>query len=151
MWKLVNKRVYARQDPENYQSLIWRLGRAIAESLKGNRRQRAEEAGAEVEELLGSDPPLQREAWHRIKGWYQAAVNRDPPSARVTLERITAERVELYSYVSLLGSNIVETTGLQWAGHTVDTMDADCQAPSLSVKIYLYEIDKLGNYKSIFP
>ena len=32
-----------------------------------DRKRRAEEAGAEVEELLGSDPPLHREAWHRIK------------------------------------------------------------------------------------
>ena len=32
---LVYKIVSARRDPARYQSLIWRLGRAIAESLKG--------------------------------------------------------------------------------------------------------------------
>ena len=45
----------------------------------------------------------------------------------------------------------VETTGFHGAVHAVDTIDAIIQAPSLSVKIYLDEIDKLGNYESIFP
>ena len=44
-----------RQDIATYESLIQRLGRAIAASLKGDRRGRAEEAGAEVETLIGSD------------------------------------------------------------------------------------------------
>ena len=63
--------------------------------LKGYRRRRAEEAGKEVERFLGSDPPLHREAWHWMKGWYRAAVDRAPPPARVTFERITADRVDL--------------------------------------------------------
>ena len=45
----------------------------------------------------------------------------------------------------------VETTGLNGAGHAVETMDAISQALSLPVKIYLDEIDKLGNYEYIFP
>ena len=56
-------------------------------------------SGKEVEKLLGLDPPHHREAWHRLEGWYQAAVNRDPPPAGVNLDWITAERVDLYSYV----------------------------------------------------
>ena len=78
------------------------------------RRRRAEEAGAEVEALVGEDPPLHREAWHRIKGLYKAAVDHAPPPARVTLKRITAERVELYIYVPPPGKNIpisVQTSG----------------------------------------
>ena len=55
---------------------------------------------------MGADPPLIQEAWHCIKGWYKAAVNRAPPPARVTLERITAERVALYSYIPPPGKNI---------------------------------------------
>ena len=81
------------------QSLIWSLCCAIEASLKGDRRRQTEEAVAEVEALLGSDPPLHREDWHQIKGWYQAAFNRYPPPAWVTLNRITAEWLELYSYV----------------------------------------------------
>ena len=56
--------------------------------------------------MLGSYPHLHREAWHQIKGWYKAAFDRAPPPAWVTLERITAERVELYSYVPPPGRNI---------------------------------------------
>ena len=68
----------------------------IMASLRDDKQQRSEEAGSEVEVLLGSDPPLHRETWHRIKGWYQAAVDRDPPPAWVTLEWITEGQVELY-------------------------------------------------------
>ena len=46
---------------------------------------------------------------------------------------------------------LVETTGLHGAGHTVETMAAINQVPPLPVKIYLDEIDKLGNYESILP
>ena len=56
--------------------------------------------------MLGADPPLHWKACHRIKGCHKAVVNCDPPPAQVTLERITAERVELYSYVSPPGTNI---------------------------------------------
>ena len=73
--------------------------------MKGDMRQPVEETGVEVEKLLGSDPPLHWEAWHRLKGRYQAAVNRAPPPARVTLELITVEWVELYSYVPPRGEN----------------------------------------------
>ena len=65
-----------------------------------------EEAGEEIERLLGVDPPLHKEAWHRMKGWYKAAVKCAPPPARVTLKRITAEHVDLYSHVPPLGENI---------------------------------------------
>ena len=74
--------------------------------MKGDRRRRSEEEGAEGETLLGLDPPLHREAWHQLKGWYRDAVNCALPSARVTLEQITAEREDLYSYVLPLGANI---------------------------------------------
>ena len=56
--------------------------------------------------LVGADPPLIQEAWHRIQGWYKAAVNHDLPPAQVTLERITAERVALYIRVPPPGNNI---------------------------------------------
>ena len=105
-WRLVDERVYARQDPAKDQSLIRRLGRAVAEILKSYRQHRAEKAGEEVEALLGLDPPLHREAWKWIKGWYQAAVGRAPPPAWVTLEQITVDRLELYSYVLPPGADI---------------------------------------------
>ena len=83
-----------------------RMGLAIAESLKGDRRRQVEESGKEVETLLGFDSPLHREYWHQLKGWYWAAVDRSLPPARVTFERITAEWVDFYNYVPPLGANI---------------------------------------------
>ena len=64
-----------------------------------------EDAGKDVEAILGEDPPNAKETWRRMKGWYRAAANRGPPPARATLERITAERVKLYSQVPSPGDN----------------------------------------------
>ena len=62
-----------------------------------------------MEALLGEDPPNAKYVWRRMKGWYRAAANRGPPPARDTFERITAERVELYSQVPSPGDNIPVT------------------------------------------
>ena len=82
---------------------IRRLGRAIWASLQGDRKRRVDTAGQDVETLLGEDPPNPKEAWIRLKGWYKAAFNRALPPARAMIEWITAERVDLYSYVPSLG------------------------------------------------
>ena len=41
-----------------------------------------------------------------MKGWYKAEVDRAPPPAQVTLDRITAECVDLYLQVQPPGENI---------------------------------------------
>ena len=41
-----------------------------------------------------------------MRGWYQEAANHAPPPAQVTLERITAERDELYRAVPPPGETI---------------------------------------------
>ena len=105
-WRLVNERVSSRRDPRYGQAFKRKLGRAVKASLAAYQKQRAEEAGAEVEALVKAEPPLIQEAWYRIQGWYKAAVDRAPPPSRVTLKRITAERVALYSCVPPLGENI---------------------------------------------
>ena len=60
MWKLVDERVYAHRDPAKGQTITRRLGCAIKASLTTDRRRQAEEAGAEVEALVGADrgPPF---------------------------------------------------------------------------------------------
>ena len=68
IWRLVDKRVFACQDPRRGHALKRRLGRAIKASLAADQKSRADEAGAEVEALVGADPPLIQEAWHRIQG-----------------------------------------------------------------------------------
>ena len=56
-WRLVDKRVSACRDPAKGQTIIRRLVCSIMEILTADRRWRAEEAGAEVEALVGEDPP----------------------------------------------------------------------------------------------
>ena len=81
MRRLVYERVSARRYPAKDQTLIRRLGRTIKASVMTDRRRQVEKVGAEVEELVGEDPPLIQEAWHRIKGWYKDAVGHAPPPA----------------------------------------------------------------------
>ena len=58
-----------------------------------------------TERLLNGDPLLPREAWRRMQGWYISAVDHSPSPAQITLEWITAERVELYRAITPLGEN----------------------------------------------
>ena len=44
-WRIADERVSARRDLAKYQTLIWRLGRAIRTSLKTDRIRQAEEGG----------------------------------------------------------------------------------------------------------
>ena len=76
-----------------------------------------------MEALLGADPEIPREAWQQLKGWYKATVERVPPPARATLERITAERVDLYSYVPYPGTNIPVTVSPVPVDDSVHTED----------------------------
>ena len=62
MWILVDERVSARRYPAKGQAIKIRLGRAIKVSLAADRRRRTDEAGSEVEALVGADPPLIQEA-----------------------------------------------------------------------------------------
>ena len=94
-WRLVNKRVSMVREPGRDQQRLRRLGRAIRVYLKADRQQWVTTSGEEVESLLTRDPPLPREDWMRMWGWYQEAVDHAPPPARVTLERITAESKKL--------------------------------------------------------
>ena len=60
-----------------------------------------------MEALLGVYPPMPQEVWQRLKVWYKSVVDGAPPPARATLERITAERFDLYSYMPSPGTNIL--------------------------------------------
>ena len=102
---------------------IRRLGRAIRASLQGGRKRRVETAGQKVETLLEEDPLNPKEAWRRLKGWYKSTVNRSPPPARATLERVTAERVDLYNYVPSPGENIPVTVAPAEVDDSVHTED----------------------------
>ena len=53
-------------------------------------------AGEEVEALIASDPALVKEACIWLRGWYFKAEERPPPPTRVTIARMTEDRVEIY-------------------------------------------------------
>ena len=54
----------------------------------------------------GSGLPLHKEYWRWIKGLYKVTFNCTPPPAWVTLERITADRIDLYLQVPPPGGGI---------------------------------------------
>ena len=125
-WRLVDERVSMIRVTSRDQALIQRLGRAINAILKRNRRRRTEEAGEDIEKLLGVEPPLHKESWHQMKGWYKAVVNHVPPSDWVTLERLTEECVDIYRHVSPPGENIpvsVETFQVEESVPTKDEIE----------------------------
>ena len=64
-WRLANKRVSAKGGTR-VQARLRRPGRAFRACLKGDRKWRVEDAGKDVEALLGGDPPNAKEAWWRI-------------------------------------------------------------------------------------
>ena len=106
-WILVDKRVCTHQYPRYGQAFKRQLGRAVKKSLAADWKRRADKAGAEVEALVKADPPLIQEAWCHIQGWYKAAVDCAPTAARVTIKRITTERVAMCSRVPPPGENML--------------------------------------------
>ena len=66
-WRLADERVSARRGTK-VRARLRRLDRAVRASPKGDRRRRVEDAGKDVEALLGEDPPNTKEAWRRMKG-----------------------------------------------------------------------------------
>ena len=126
-WRLTDERVSAKRGTR-VRARLQRLGRAFRASLKGYRKRRVEAAGKDVEALLGGDPPNAKEAWRRMKRWYKAAVNRAPPPARDTLERITVERVELYSHMTTPGDNIPVTVTPSEIDESVPTEEKIAEA-----------------------
>ena len=65
-------------------------------------------------------------------GWYKAAVDRPPPSARVALANMTAEREDLYRHIPppgepipvgdlplLVNDDIPEDEEIAWAVHMI--------------------------------
>ena len=59
-----------------------------------------------MESLFTSSIPLIREAWIYMWLWYKYAVNRPPPTSRVTINHMIEDRVELYRHVPSPGQSI---------------------------------------------
>ena len=59
-----------------------------------------------MKDLLTSEPPLHKEAWYHMKGWYNFAASRVSLPVQLNIERITAERVTLHHHIPPMGDNI---------------------------------------------
>ena len=94
-WAAIDTRVTVSQEGD--QQTVRELIQQIHEGLSKDRKRRVEEAGRTIDSLLASDPPLVREAWVRMEGWQRYTSNRPQPPARISLDTLTAERVELYT------------------------------------------------------
>ena len=75
------------------------LACAIKLAFQGGRCRQAAKAGSAVESLLASYPPIIREAWIWMRGWYKEAIVHPQPQAIVVLATTTAEMEELYQNV----------------------------------------------------
>ena len=82
--------------------------------------------------MMKSDPTLIQEAWHRLQGWYKAAVDRAPASS--VLLRLSCARLSLISFPNLRlsaflyrGSLRVETLSLM-SRHVSADIQAFCLA-----------------------
>ena len=103
-WSLINTRIEACRRKD--QRISWSLSRAIKAGIQEDRRRRAAESGSVAESLFASNPPLNREAWIQMWGWYKDAVDHPPPPSIVALATMTAKREELYLHAPPLGEPI---------------------------------------------
>ena len=78
-WCVIDVRVSLRREPTWYQTRIRNLGQKIRASLNVDMRQYEEETRSAVEYLLASNPPLFKEWWHQMWGWYKDTMDRTPP------------------------------------------------------------------------
>ena len=74
-WRLANEKIAARR--YLIQRSVCSLGRKINASIQGGRQRSLAEAGASIESFLVSYPPLVKEVWIWVQGWYKDAG--DPP------------------------------------------------------------------------
>ena len=76
MWRIVNTRVSMCQYTVCKQGLLQRLIFQIAASLKADWKPRVETSGGNIEDLLTSEPPHNKEVLHQIKWWYKVLAGR---------------------------------------------------------------------------
>ena len=102
-WKLVDKRGQRLRAGASSEDVA-PLNHHIRRSLKLDRKQRVEAAGAAIEAALESDE-LQ-EAWNLAKAWYKTASGKAPKPSRHDFEELHRERTALYAAAPSPGAPI---------------------------------------------
>ena len=103
-WQLVNEQVRKRNLGLLTKQSIRVHNREVQAGLKQDRRKRAADAGARIEQKLGEGDL--KEAWRGLKGWYSAVEERDPKPCYLSMQKQTNERVALYGKVDPPGDPI---------------------------------------------
>ena len=103
-WDLIDRRAALRKYGSLTQRVERQLGRRIKQSLKSDRQERARKAGVEITDHL-SNGEL-KDAWSVAKRWYRLASETAPKPCYHSLEKQTAERVDLYQNVVSPGDDI---------------------------------------------
>ena len=82
------------------------LRHRIKSSLWDYHKNRTEKECDAIESFITLDPTMMQYAWNRMKLWYKDTRKISPPPARLTMESITMERLDIYRWVSYPGNNI---------------------------------------------
>jgi hypothetical protein len=103
-WTLIDNRAMARKRGMLTQQSTRRWGRQIKASLNSDRIKRAANVATDIEAHLAAGDL--KEAWRCLKGWYTAASDRLPKPCHASMDKQTAEIVELYRKVPPPGDPI---------------------------------------------
>ena len=86
--------------PKRYKLLLRDMRWNVRASIQKYRKHLLKTSWAEVEALLIPDPPLVKEAWIQMRGWYRDVEYCSPTPSRVTITHMTADILELYRRVT---------------------------------------------------
>ena len=103
-WQLVDDRARQRKLGLLTKQSLRVHNRKVQAGLKQDRRKRASDAGARIEQKLGEGDL--KEAWRGLKGWYSAVEERAPKPCYLSMQKQTNERVALYGKVDPPGEPI---------------------------------------------
>ena len=67
--------------------------------MKADWQQQVDTDGGNIGDLLTSDPPLHKESWHQMKGWYKVVNGRRSRLIGLTIVQIIAEQVALHHHI----------------------------------------------------
>ena len=99
IWSLIDNRIAARRRQEQRRS--WSLNRTMKAGIQEDRRIRAAEAGSAVESLFQSYPPLIREAWICMRGWYKTG-----SSPRYPLSSHSMVCIKNHLFIVVIGATL---------------------------------------------
>ena len=94
-WSLVDRRCDLRHSAAYTQARYRQLGRQLKASLKEDRKQRCAIAGAAALQAMHTGEA--QEAWRIVRAWYRAATDRPSRPSRTDLQKVTDDRIELYT------------------------------------------------------